>query len=702
MTARETSPHSTPEVATVTDSGDASAYNGGIANTGVMGPVRIEHHHYPRAVPAPVWPVLVGQPPALASAFQPRQGLRDQVLAAQVRGDDVVLAQRETGRGSAGPGTRVLAGGGGVGKSQLAAWFAHHAVEHGTDLVVWLSARSPEQVITTYARAAARVGAPDADGVDAAADAGALLEWLHTTEHSWLVVLDDITDPAHLVGWWPPYSPSGWTLATTRLRDATLASSGRHQVDVDVYAPDESVAYLTDRLTDAGRPYLLDAGAAGLAAAVGHLPLALSHAAAYMINQEEGCTAYLARYSSGDERLAELMPPGADPDAYGRPVAVTLLLALGAADATEPAGLARPALALAAVLDPAGHPDTLWATTAVTGYLSAYRTGGASQPVTAEQSRRTLRLLHRYSLLTHTPTDGARAVRIHALTARTARETTVDPARLAHATADALLALWPADDHATTDLVAALRTNAITLAARAGDLLWHPNDHPLLSRAGISLLRAGLPAPAAAYWRHIAEQAARLLGDEHPSTLIARGNLAASYSLAGWTAEAITIGERVVADCTRLLGEEDPNTLKARASLAASYLQAGRAAEAITLLERVVPDFTRVLGDENLHTLTARGNLASSYSLAGRTAEAITLLERVVPDFTRVLGDENPNTLTARATLADSYLQAGRAAEAITLLERVVPDFTRVLGDEHPDTLAAVGTLRAWRGDAGS
>ncbi|MFE9690644.1 tetratricopeptide repeat protein [Micromonospora sp. NPDC005806] len=660
-----------------------------------MGDVTVEHHHYPPAAPQPVWPVQVGQPPALASAFQPRRGLREKVLAARRHGDDVVLAQPASGRGSAGPGTRVLAGGGGVGKSQLAAWFAHDALEHGTDLMVWVAASSPDQVITAYARAAARVGVPGADGADPAGDARALLEWLHTTDRTWLVVLDDITDPAHLAKWWPPHRPTGWTLATTRLQDATLASSGRQMIDVRVYTQDESMAYLTNRLTNAGLAHLLDPRAADLAAALGHLPLALSHAAAYMINQEEGCATYLTRYTTGRERLAELMPPGTDPDGYGRPVAVTLLLALEAADTAAPAGLARPALALAAVYDPDGHPDTLWATTAVTDYLSAHRTGGPGQPVTNDQTRKVLRLLHRYGLLTHTSTDGARAVRIHALTARAARENTTDPAALAHAAADALLQLWPADDHTTTDLVAALRTNAATLTGVAGDLLWHPDGHPLLYWAGDSLLRAGLYTSAVTYWHHLAEQAGRLLGDEHPDTLTARASLAGSYWHAGFTADAITILEQVVADSARLLGDKHPSTLTARANLATSYWQAGRTFDAITILEQVVADRERLLGHEHPDTLTARASLATSYWQAGRTFDAISIEEQVVADRQRLLGHEHPDTLTARSNLATSYRQAGLTAGAITILEQVVADRERLLGHEHPDTLTARTNLAA-------
>ncbi|MEU4594827.1 tetratricopeptide repeat protein [Micromonospora aurantiaca (nom. illeg.)] len=647
----------------------------------------------------PLWPVVVGQPPALASAFQPREDLREKILNTRSCGDDVVLPhQARDHDGNA----RVLAGGGGVGKSQLAAWFAWDAINgRATDLVVWVNAASPDQVVTTYARAAAKAGVPGADGADPTADATALLEWLNSTERTWLFVLDNITDPALLGCWWPPPRPTGWTLATTRLQDATLFSSGRRKTDVGVYSPSESLMYLTDRLAGVGCAHLLDDQAPNLAAAVGHLPLALSHAAAYMIAQEEGCANYLARYKSGGEGLPDLMPASADPDAYGRPVAVTLLLALDAADGSAPVGLARPALALAAMADPAGHPDALWSTLAVTEYLSTHGRGDTGEPVTTDEAWKAMRLLHRYGLLIHTPTDTTRAVRIHALTARATRETTIDSVSVAHATADALLQLWPDADHATTDLINALRANTNTLADIAGDLLWQPHGHPLLSRAGISLLRAGLHTPAVAYWKHMTEQAVRLLGHEHPNTLTARANLAASFGQAGRITEAITIEERVATDSARLLGREHPDTLAAHANLATSYRRAGRTTEAIILIKRVVADYVQLLGDEHPHTLSARANLAASYGQAGRTTEAITIEERVAIDSARLLGDEHPDTLGARANLAVSYRRAGRTAEAIDLLTKVVDDFVGLLGDEHPDTLAARANLASSYRQAG-
>ncbi|MEU4447738.1 tetratricopeptide repeat protein [Actinosynnema sp. NPDC050801] len=677
----------------VHETGGATADRGGVANSGVMGDVRVEHHHHPAAVP--VWPVVVGQPPPLASAFQPREDVREQVLAARLRGEDVVLAQDEADRRGA-MGTRVLAGGGGVGKSQLAAWFAQEAVTAGTDLVVWVNAAGPEQVITSYARAAARVGVPGADGANPDADAAALVDWLHTTDRTWLVVLDDVTDPAHLAGRWPPHRPGGWTLATTRLREAALTGSGRQRVDVDTFTPAESVRYLHDRLTDAGGGHLLDDHAADLAAALGHLPLALSHAAAYMLDEDEACGEYLARYTAGDQRLDDLMPAGVDPDAYGRPVAVALLLALEAADTRPPAGLARPALALAAFCDPDGHPDAFWATEAVTDYLTAHM----GNPITPEQARKALRTLHRYGLVTHTPGDGPRAVRIHALTARAARETiTTDSATTARTAADALLQLWPDNDYNATDLLVALLANTTTLTTIAGDRLWRPGAHPLLNKAGISLLRAQLHDPAVTYWHHTIAQAQRILGEEHPETLSTRANLASAYRQVGRTSEAINLTAQVVADSVRLLGEDHQETLIAQTNLAVSYWYTGRTSEAIELLEHVVAHRTRLLGEDHPDVLITRVNLASSYWQAGRTSEAIAIEEQVVADSVRLLGEDHPNTLTARGNLAVSYWQVGRMSEAIALTERLVADSVRLLGDRHPSTLAATKVLKTWRAE---
>ncbi|MFF3540167.1 tetratricopeptide repeat protein, partial [Streptomyces sp. NPDC002466] len=653
-----------------------------------------------------VWPVVVGTVPVLATSFQPREELRRVVDRARGHGQGVVLASDapagDRSRSGARASVQVMSGGGGVGKSQLAAAYAREAVGEGADVVVWVPANDVQQVLTAYAQAAVLVQAPGRTGADLEADAQAFVSWLVATDRRWLVVLDDVTDPDAIGPWWPDSQRgSGWALATTRLKDPRLSGGGRARIDVDVYTPAESLGYLTDRLTHGHKDHLLDHQAPALAEALGHLPLALGHAAAYMLRENASCSTYLEQFTSRSKRLDELLPCWADTERYGRQITTTLLLALDATDQDPHGPLARTALRIAACLDPDGQPAALWTTTALCTHLTQQQQPTAPprrtltlrrrprnpvQAVTSDQALAALRLLDRYGLITYDNAEDLRTVRIHALTARALHEATPENQRSAAAitAADALSEIWPDTDHTQRELAAVLRANTDTLATHARDSLWKPDAHVVLYLAGTSLLNAHLHSAASAYWTRMTADCERILGDEHPDTLTARANLATSYRQAGRTDDAINLLEHVLADRERLLGNQHPHTLTTRNNLAASYWQAGRTDDAINLLEHALADRERLLGNQHPHTLTARANLATSYRQAGRTGEAITIEEHVLADCERLLGNQHPHTLTTRNNLAASYRQAGRTDDAINLLEHVLADRERLLGNQHP------------------
>ncbi|MCX2184917.1 tetratricopeptide repeat protein [Streptomyces sp. SKN60] len=630
--------------------------------------------------PAVEWPVEVGSVPALASAFQPRAGLRERIDAVRAEGGTAVL-------------TQVLSGGGGVGKSQLAAAYAAGAVADGTDLVVWVPAGELQQVITLYARAAQRIAAPGAAGEDPEADARAFLAWLATTDRRWLVVLDDIGDPETVDGWWPSSrTGTGWVLATTRLHDARLTGGGRRRVSVDVYEPAEAVAYLRARLAD--EPALADGAEEELARELGHLPLALGHAAAYMLNSGLGCAAYLDLFRRSS--LGDALPPSADAEGYGRAVATTLLLSLDAAEAADPAGLARPILRLAALLDPAGHPEALWETEAVLDHLDPL---GDHEP---EEIRASLRVLHRYALLACDSRAGT--VRMHALTARAVRETTPEEefAGLAEAAAEALQFLWPEPERPDWELAAVLRANTVSLAAAVGPLVWDVIDcRQLVFTAGFSLFREGRLGAATAYWDAVADACAAFLGAEHPDTLQALARLAEAYSRTGRVAEAIEVEEGVLAACERVLGPEDNDTLVTRADLATSYAIAGRLPEAVALMEQVVADRDRLFGPGGADTAQARANLAAYLQETGRLSEALVLAEQALVEMEEAVGPDHPALLGVRNNLAAAYHNAGRPVEAVALKERALADAERLLGAEHHQTSFLRGNLAVSYWDLG-
>ncbi len=118
--------------------------------------------------------------------------------------------------------------------------------------------------------------------------------------------------------------------------------------------------------------------------------------------------------------------------------------------------------------------------------------------------------------------------------------------------------------------------------------------------------------------------------------------------------------ERVLLDFERVLGEDHPDTLTARGNLAASYWQAGRTGEASALLERVLADRERVLGADHPDSLTARDSLAASYRQSGHIGEAVVLLRSVVEGRDRVLGPAHPDAAMSRAGLAAVLIGRGR------------------------------------------
>ncbi|WP_437040184.1 tetratricopeptide repeat protein [Streptomyces sp. enrichment culture] len=609
----------------------------------------------------------------------------------------------------------VLSGPGGVGKSQLAASLARELRDQersdkaGLDVLVWVRAAGIDQVISAYAEAAGRLQLPGAVPDDEDDAARLFLRWLAATERRWVVVLDDISDPAVVREWWPDSGTGrGWVLATSRREDAQLSGQGRTLIRIGLYTDSEARAYLKRRLTDAGHAPLHHPDQAGeIAAELDRLPLALGHAAAYLINKRITMADYLTLLRDTSNRLGDLLPASADTEGYGRPVTASLLLSLDAVEEADTSRLARPLLQLVSLMDPLGHPSTAWTTPETLNRLRTTRPPRRRWlrkhhlPVTETEVHHALGHLRTYALITQ---DTATApLRMHALTARAVRET-IPPGALpasARTAADALTSLWPRHDHEERELAALLRANVAHLDQLTRPALWQPTTHHCISKVSRSLTEAGLYQQAIEYDETTLQLSSSIHGPDHPDTLMARHNLAVSYHDAGRVQDALDLRERVLADYERILGPDHPETLSARHNLAVSYRVAGRVQDALDLRERVLADYERILGPDHPETLSARHNLAVSYHVAGRVQDALDLVERVLADYERILGPDHPDTLMARHNLAASYHDAGRVQDALDLRERVLADYERILGPDHPDTLSARHNLAASYHDAG-
>ncbi|MBD0736681.1 hypothetical protein BGM09_26565 [Streptomyces sp. CBMA29] len=684
-------PPAPPATSTVTAAGSGVA-------AGVAGDIH-QHHHWHVAPRSPVdWPVRVGVVPRSADWFQ----YRDVIHAL-----DTALT---------GPGTavvcQVLTGMGGVGKTQLAARRAHHAWQAGeVDLLMWVTASTRQAVIDAYADAAAKVLHIERD--EPARAAQEFLAWLEPGPGAaaghcrWLLVLDNVTDPADLTGLWPPDHPLGRTVVTTRSRDAALTGAGRRMVTVGLFTPPEATGYLTAALAARGRVEAPEEVAL-LAEDLGRLPLALSQAAAYLIDADIGCHDYRALLANR-ARLADLRPPTL-PDDQTAGVAAVWSLSVDRADARGPRGLARSLLELAALLDPNGIPQPVLTSGPVRDHLTRVVRGAAPEQcpahgITEQQTVRALRDLHGLNLIDHTPKTGHRAVRVHQLVQRAVRDTLgeADHDALARTAADALTAVWPEVER-DTDLAQALRANTTALTGKAESALHRPHAHALLYRVGESLGVAGQVAAAAGHFRLLARSTHQHLGADHPDTLAARHDLAYWRGAAGDAQGAISAFRELFADRLRVLGPDHPHTLTTRGNIAywsgeAEY--ADGAEGAATALEELLADRLRVLGPDHPDTLSTRHNMARLRGRAGETAEAAEGLRELLVDMVRVLGPDHPDTLTTRHDLAYWQGRAGDAEGAARAFEELLADAARVLGPDHPDTLTTRHNIARLHGRAG-
>jgi tetratricopeptide (TPR) repeat protein len=567
------------------------------------------------------------------------------------------------------------------GKTQLAAAVAESLWQAGdVDLLVWIDATSRASVLSGYAAAtAAATGRDQASSGESLA--AQFLSWLGETSRPWLVVFDDLTGAANLDGLWPA-GPAGRVLVTST--DAAALPSGVPGVRVVPVGPlslREAIGYLSERLSaDPDKRH----GAIELARDLDLEPVALAQASAMIANSPLSCREYQAHFLRRREHMAQ--PPGVRPPA----AAVTWTFSFERAEQLALGGSAQLLLALAALMDGHGIPETVLTAPAAGAFIA----GGSDVPASSGRARPALAALEQVGLLTIEPVTAPRTVRVNPVVQAALRAAMPEgmPDQAARSAADALLQAWPEREQPGWP-ASGLRSCVAALRRITGDLLWDGGCHPVLVRAGASLDRARLTQPAVDHWLDLATTSARLLGGSNRDTMLAGQRLADAYLAAGRADEAIPWFQWVLDTLSRKLEPDHRDVIEARRRLGHALVAADQLPAAITVLERAVPEFEKACGPGHPDTFGARDELAAAYLAAGQYSDAITLYRSTLADRERTQGDRHPQTITTRHGLAGSYLAGGRSKDAVAAYKRVVADRERVLGPDHLDTLTARNDL---------
>jgi tetratricopeptide (TPR) repeat protein len=754
--------------------------------------------------PPPEWPLLAGVIPQTARHYQKRT-ITDDLHQALNSQPSVALRQTMPGNNSG----HVVSGAGGAGKTQIAALYAHRVLSNSrtpvsilasgngekghppptgeeigaekpkpgdsssphretelgegvvVDLLMWVTASTRAAIVSSYAYAARTVLRRVFETPEQAA--AAFVEWLSTTTRRWLVVWDDLVllqpplsdgTPVIVDDLWPPTTPYGKLLITTRDNSHELANRTSTIFDLGVYTEKEANDFLTVSLTEARIPHTEEDRTA-LAELLGRLPLALGLTVAYIADRP-GMTiaAYTHLFTQHSQSLERLFPRKAP--GYQHTVAAAWSVSIEHANQQPPHGLAAPLAGIISLLGSDHIPFSLLAAPSTRTYLGTHITegegipdpvkgvicrdhqkdkddlppspltppaseGGASNilghvrggicEVAEQDVREALTLLSRLSLITLTgnlyETDPM--VGMHQLTQRAIRESqSTRPTRQSvRATADGLLHTWPKVER-HSEVGDHLRAHTRTLRTRiirgriVEGWLWLPDCHPVLYRAGNSLGEIGRLEEAIAYWEEMVHIGQHYLGPEHPSTLLLRTNLACMQGEAGNTSGAVVAYQQLLPEYIRVLGADHPRTLFLRGNLAYMRGEAGDVTGAVAAYEELLPNRLRVSGPDHPDSLTVQANLAYWRGESGDAIGAVTAYEQLLTSRLRVLGSGHRATLGTHSNIAYWRGRAGDIAGAVTTYEQLLPNYLRVLGSNHPDTLNLRASIAHWRGKAGN
>jgi tetratricopeptide (TPR) repeat protein len=609
--------------------------------------------------PTPI--TLVEAPPGFSSLPAPGDfvGRRDELD----RLDEIL---------SGGDRAAVIYGLGGRGKSSLAAEWARR---RWTRPVRWIAADSAARVQAGLAALASALEI-HAVPLGTAALSERAIQWLDS-HPGWLIILDNVVHPQDVDELVARLRGRG-TFVVTTLRPSGWTDLFE-VLPLDDLPETESMELLQRRAGLAVAPGERDhAEAVELCAELGHLPLALEQAAAYIAESGISVGEYRRLLST---HPAETFAAHAEGVESARTISRLWSLTLDRIDDTPQAA------------------DLLRILSWLDGSAVSREVIAALEPdpfVAAEAVRR----LAAYSLLRHGPQGDVSVHNVVQLVYRTpdSSDRHRDGAlirRALRAALEALFALVPEEDADMPETWPRWRILMPHIEVLARHAEGTPSEPIalILNAAGTYAASQGQAALAVQMLEAAVAQLREVGGRTHPLTLMCQNNLANAREDAGDLVGAVALHEETLDARVSALGDQHPDTLASRANLASAYEASGDLGRAMPLLARVLAERERVLGVDHRHTWLSRNNLAYAHGSNGEPAKALPLFEQLLSDRLHHLGSRHVDTIITRHNIAQVLADVGELEHASEQIEQALALSVDVTGTDSLLTMGIHDTI---------
>lgn len=183
------------------------------------------------------------------------------------------------------------------------------------------------------------------------------------------------------------------------------------------------------------------------------------------------------------------------------------------------------------------------------------------------------------------------------------------------------------------------------------------------------------------------------LGSEHSSTVELVSQLALVLQGQGKCLEAEALSRRAMETSEKLWGSEDLRSVGKVYMLALLLKRQGRYHEAEPLNRRAADGFKKLCGPEAPLTLESISHLAAILISQRNFTEAESLSRCVLTKFENVLGSDHPNTLSMIIGLAIISEEQGKHEESESLFRRTLEGQKKTFGSNHMNSLADLASL---------